>query len=60
VHRLVYPPSPDRAADGRHSGSGADAFLPFSPVLLALAVLATVLLGAFALRFVAGRERSSA
>lgn len=60
VHRLVYPPAPDRAGGGKHDGSGADAFLPFSPVLVALAVLATVLLGAFALRLVAGRRQSSA
>jgi len=59
VHRLAYPSPP---AHGRTTGKGSpdnavDSLIPFSPVLVALGVLAAVLVGAYLLRLVAGRRR---
>jgi hypothetical protein len=56
VHRLAYPPAPSGRA-GDHGT--ADQLVPFSPVLLALAVLGAVLRAAFVLRLVAGRKRTA-
>ena len=56
VHRLAYPPSPQRGAGGNDSDGTVETLLPFSPVLVALGVLAAVLGGAYLLRFVTGRR----
>jgi hypothetical protein len=57
VHRLAYPPAPAGRADG--SQGTADRLVPFSPVLVALAVLVAVLGAAFVLRLVVGRKRAA-
>ncbi len=59
VHRLAYPPSSSRGGAGDKDSDGAvHELIPFSPVLIALGVLAVVLVGAYLLRFVAGRRRT--
>jgi NADH:ubiquinone oxidoreductase subunit 6 (subunit J) len=56
VHRLAYPPAPH--AEGQGSGDSADGWVPFTPVLFALAVLVAVLGAAFVLRLVVGRKQT--
>jgi hypothetical protein len=55
VHGLLFP-SPSGTGDAKGSHDSSNALLPFSPVLIALAVLGAVLGGAYALRLVSGRR----
>lgn len=57
VHRLAYPAPSGSAEAGKGSGSTTGALLPFSPVLVTLALLGVVLGAAYVLRLVFGRKR---
>jgi hypothetical protein len=57
LHRLLFPSTPTAS---KGSTTTTHALLPFAPVLITLAVLATVLLTAYLAQFVVRREASPA